>query len=322
MAVLGSSMPRTADVYKAKEEIEHLKLRRSRGLSPEAREEREQVLKKAIQSRNKLQRRMNLSQLLGSLVVISAVLAIVRALPEGMTSPLAQHSPVAGILGSFAWLLQAPEAAKGLSGDFAALLAPFMAVSFAIERVLETGFNWFEHSSRVLADVLVAPRESLDWIGREYQEAYEATKDAAMAIGIETNPERLEIMNAAEERLAKAEARLRSWMNAPEYIVWKKALSIWFGLLVGLMIAVIGDLGMLRYIGITTPRIVDMMVTGLLLGAGPGPMHDLIGMLQSSKEVIGSLAELAKGKAVREAAEALQRETDALQKQQRRRDSH
>jgi hypothetical protein len=189
-----------------------------------------------------------------------------------------------------------------------------MSVAFAIERLLETSFNWFEQSSRAIADILVAPRESLDWIGREYQEAYEATKEATATIGVDTTPEALELLNAAEERLAKAEARLRGWVNAPEYIAWKRALSIWFGLLIGLVIAVAGDLGMLRYVGIATPRFIDMTITGLILGAGPGPMHEMIGLLQGSKNAIGNLAELAKGKAVREAAEALQRETDALQR--------
>lgn len=313
MAISGSSMPRTADLYRAKEEIERLKSR-SRGLSPEEHEKKEKALKKAGQVQKKLQRRVNLSQLLGSLVFITVLLAIIRSLPEGMASPQAKLSPVMWVLESFAWLLKAPEAAQEVSGDFATLLAPFMSVAFAIERLLETGFNWFEQSSRALADILVAPRESLDWIGREYQEAYEATKDVTATIGVETTPESLELLNAAEERLTKAEARLRGWVNAPEYLAWKKALAIWFGLLIGLVIAVVGDLGMLRYVGISTPRFIDMTLTGLILGAGPGPMHELIGLLQGSKKAIGNLAELAQGKAVREAAEALQRETDALQR--------
>lgn len=313
MAISGSSMPRTAELYTAKEEVERLQSR-SRGLSPEENEEKEKALKQAGKVKKKLQRRVNLSQLLGSLVFITVLLAILRSLPEGMASPHAKSAPLMWLLESFAWLLKAPEVVEGVSGDFASLLAPFMSVAFAIERLLETSFNWFEQSARSIADILVAPRETLDWIGREYQEAYEATKEATATIGVDTTPESLELMGAAEERLAKAEARLRGWVHAPEYIAWKKALSIWFGLLIGLVIAVVGDLGMLRYLGIATPRFIDMVLTGLILGAGPGPMHDLIGLLQGSKNAIGSLSDLAKGKAIREAAEALQRETDALQR--------
>jgi hypothetical protein len=42
-------------------------------------------------------------------------------------------------------------------------------------------------------------------------------------------------------------------------------------------------------------------------------MHDLIGILQGGKNALSNLADLAKGKSVREAAEALQKETQALQ---------
>ena len=83
--------------------------------------------------------------------------------------------------------------------------------------------------------------------------------------------------------------------------------------MIGMIVAVIGDLGMLRYIGIASPRIIDMVMTGLIIGSGPGPMHDLIGILQGSRNAIGNLAELAKGKAVREAADALKKEAEALQ---------
>jgi hypothetical protein len=58
-----------------------------------------------------------------------------------------------------------------------------------------------------------------------------------------------------------------------------------------------------------------MIVTGLVIGSGPGPMHDLIGILQSGKDALGSLTELAKGKTVQEAVEAIQK-AEAMQKGQ------
>ena len=297
MAISSSSMPRTAELYTTQKKIEQLETR-GRSLSPEENKEKEKALKKAINTRKKLQLRVNLSFLLGILVVVTVVLAIARALPE-KSGPL--------------WLLQVPELPKEV-GDFATILAPFLAISVAIERLLETAFNWFEQSSRAIADILVAPKEALDWVGREYQEAYEATQEAADTASIEVTPESLELLGMAEERLAKAEQRLRGWVRAPEYLAWKRAISIWVGLLVGLAIAVLGNLGMLRYLGIPSPRCVDMFITGLIIGSGPGPMHDLIGILQSGRDALGNLAELAKGKSIREAAEALQKETEALQR--------
>ena len=235
--------------------------------------------------------RVNLRFLLGLLLVIALAVAIVKALPEQ---------------GALLWLFTIPALPKAV-GDLATVLGPLLAVSVAIERLLETAFDSFEQSSRAVADVLATPKEALDWIGREYQEAYDAANKAAGATGVDASPDSLKQLEVAEQRLAKAEERLRSWANSPEYTAWKRALSIWVGLLVGLMVAILGDLGMLHTIGVPAPRLLDMLVTGLVIGAGPGPMHSLIGILQSGKDAVNNLAELAKGKAAKEAFEALKR---------------
>ena len=89
------------------------------------------------------------------------------------------------------------------------------------------------------------------------------------------------------------------------YLAWKRAICIWVGLLVGLEVAVLADLGMMRAIGVPAPRLLDMLVTGFVIGAGPGPMHSVIGMIQGAKDALTGVAELAQGKAVKEAAAAL-----------------
>jgi hypothetical protein len=71
----------------------------------------------------------------------------------------------------------------------------------------------------------------------------------------------------------------------------------------GLVVAILGDLGMLRALALPAPRLIDMLMTGLVIGAGPGPMHSLIGMLQSGKDAISNLADLARASAVRKAVE-------------------
>jgi len=178
-------------------------------------------------------------------------------------------------------------------------------VAVAIERLLETVFDWYEQSVRSVADVVAEMRKPVDWIEEELLQAYKAAKEAAEKTGVEMDEASLKLLDAAEKRLAEAEKRLRSWVRAPEYVAWKRALCIWVGLLVGLELAVLGDLGMLRTIGVPVPRILDMLATGFVIGAGPGPMHSIIGMLQGGKDVLEKLARLAEGKAVREATEAL-----------------
>ena len=297
MAIPASSMERTARSYIEKQTalvieaemktIDDL-VRAGEKTLAEAEIEKEDLRKKLPKEKKW---RVNLRLLLGFLLGFTLVLAILRALPED---------------GGLLWLFYIPDLPETV-GDLATVLGPLLAVSIAIERLLETAFDSFEQSSRAVADVLSAPKETLDWIGNEYQEAYEAAKQAAEATGVDVSPDSLTKLEEAEKRLAKAEERVRSWTKSPEYLAWKRAISIWVGLLVGLVVAVVGDLGMLHTISIPAPRLLDMFVTGLVIGAGPGPMHSIIGILQSGKDAVNNLAELAKGKALKEAMEALKK---------------
>jgi len=233
--------------------------------------------------------RVNLGVIFGGLLVMSLILAGIRSIPEQ---------------GGMTWLFYIPALPKPI-GDLSLFLAPLLAISVAIERLLETIFDTYEQSIRAAADVLAAPADTLDWIGREYQEAYEAAKKAADTVGVDAAPASMDLLAAAEQRLAKAEERLRSWTGSPEYVAWKRALSIWVGLSVGLVVSILGDLGMMHTIGIPIPRLLDMMVTGLVIGAGPGPMHSLIGILQNGKDALGNLSDLARSKSIKNAMDTL-----------------
>ncbi|MGQ9503021.1 MAG: hypothetical protein ACUVSB_13295 [Anaerolineae bacterium] len=300
MSIPNSSMQRTAQVGAARNQLARLDTMLADGKITAA----EAVRRRQTMARQLMGRKwtLNIRSLFAILVAAGILLAVLRALGERD-----------GIL----WLFAVPPVVQQV-GDIAVVLAPLVAVSLAIERLLETAFDWFEQTTRCTAEVLAAPRETLDWIGREYQEAYEAAAAAAEAAAVTLTPASIQALQEAEERLAKAETRLRSWTNAPEYRAWKRALSIWVGLLAGLVVAVIGDLGMFRALGIPMPRILDMLVTGLIIGAGPGPMHSLIGILQSGKDAVNNLAELAKGKAVRDAAQAVLLQVSATGKKEAR----
>jgi uncharacterized integral membrane protein len=283
--ISGSSMERTAQVAARLDANSALDSQVEDGTktAKEAAAEKEQPARKKW--------RVNMRVLMLGLLLAALVMAFLRALPEQ---------------GWLAWLFAIPTLPKEV-GDIAVVLGPLLAVSVAVERLLETAFDAFEQSVRAVADVLAAPKDTLDWIGREYQAAYEAASAAASAVGVEASDGALAKLAAAEERLAKAESRVRSWTGAPEYIAWKRALCVWAGLAVGLGVAIFGDLGMIRTIGAPAPRLLDMLVTGLVIGAGPGPMHAVIGILQSGKDAANNLADLAKSKAgeLKAAADAL-----------------
>lgn len=292
MVISSSSMERTAQVAAKLEAAKTLERLVEEGAKTpeEAAAERERLLKQPARGKW----RVNMRVLLGTLLLIALVMAVLRALAEP---------------NGLAWLF-AVVPAGAVAGDIAAVLGPLLAVSVAVERLLETAFDAFEQSARAAADVLAAPKEALDWIGREYQAAYEAAAEAASKVAQEASDEALAKLAAAEARLAQAEARVRAWTSAPEYVAWKRALCIWAGLVVGLGVAIFGDLGMIRTIGAPAPRLLDMVITGLVIGAGPGPMHALIGIIQSGKDAANNLADLARSKAteLKAAADALKRQ--------------
>jgi len=287
MVISSSSMERTAQVAAKMDANSALDGQVEDGTKTveEAAAEKEQPARKKW--------RVNMRVLMLGLLFVALVMAGLRALPEQ------------GWLG---WLFSIPAVPKEV-GDIAMVLGPLLAVSVAVERLLETAFDAFEQSVRAVADVLAAPKDTLDWIGREYQAAYAAASEAANAVGEEASDGALAKLAAAEERLAKAEARVRSWTGSPEYIAWKRALCVWAGLAVGLGVAIFGDLGMIRTIGAPAPRLLDMVVTGLVIGAGPGPMHAVIGIIQSGKDAANNLADLAKSKSneLKAAADALKK---------------
>lgn len=291
MVISSSSMERTAQAAAKLEAVKTLdRLLEEGAKTPEeVAAERERLLKQPARKRW----RVNMRVLLGTLLLIALAMAALRAAAEP---------------NGLAWLFAVVPAAA-VAGDIATVLGPLLAVSVAVERLLETAFDAFEQSSRAVADVLAAPKEALDWIGREYQAAYEAAAAAASAVGEAASDEALAQLAAAESRLAQAEARVRAWTSAPEYIAWKRALCIWAGLVVGLGVAIFGDLGMLHIIGAPAPRLLDMIVTGLVIGAGPGPMHALIGIIQSGKDAANNLADLARSKSaeLKAAADALKK---------------
>jgi hypothetical protein len=157
-----------------------------------------------------------------------------------------------------------------------------------------------------IANLISEVKKPVTWVEKEFVRAYKAAAKAATTLGTEVNEPNLNALKEAEESLQEAEERLRGWVKGPEYRAWKRALSIWFGLLAGLIVAIFGDICMLSSVGVPTPKIVDLIVTGLVIGAGPGPMHSLIGIVQSTKEALAKLGEATKGKTIQASLDTLQ----------------
>ena len=113
----------------------------------------------------------------------------------------------------------------------------------------------------------------------------------------ETEPEEsntvLAKLKQAEQRIENAQSRIASLSRDPKYVAFKRMSTIWLSLLLGLIVAIISDTGMCKLLQIRVPRIVDMVLTGFIIGAGSGPMHSLVGILQNVKDALGNLGDIA-----------------------------
>jgi len=193
------------------------------------------------------------------------------------------------------WLFSIKEIKPGELGEISIVLAPLLALALAIERIIETIFDMFEQSITDVANLSSGGNEVLIWFNEELNRAWAAAEEISNQLGIENNDnlELLKKLEIAEQRIAKANNRISGLKSDPKYISTKRVISIWLGLLLGLIVATISDKGIFELLQIGVPRFLDMIVTGFVIGAGSGPMHSLVGILQGAKNTLDRFGELA-----------------------------
>lgn len=215
---------------------------------------------------------------------------------NGNTKKLVSYLPFLGIIlplvafllqlqaKGWVWFGEVPELSE-IVVNFSAVLAPLVAASLGIERLIELVFDWFERSLTRIADVIQLPKNKLEKAEKQYKELYEGIFGT-----VPGQNAGLTALDDAEELLSRAEGVLRQVKEHPRYVSWKRAISIGAGFSIGLTAAIWGDLTMMARAGVAIPRLLDMVITGLVIGAGPGPTHSVIGILQSGKEVLDKLS--------------------------------
>ena len=93
----------------------------------------------------------------------------------------------------------------------------------------------------------------------------------------------------------------RGWqptdLNSPQYLQFKGGTSLVFGALVGVIVANLTGMRLFEYLQPLLPAFVsgvpvaiDVLLTGLLIGAVTRPVHDIFGLLGRTRELIGNLA--------------------------------
>jgi hypothetical protein len=98
------------------------------------------------------------------------------------------------------------------------------------------------------------------------------------------------LMTLAQLRLESAESNLADITSSESYISAKTSASVILGLMLGVLIAGIGQLQMFAMLGIgIVPAQIDVLVTGLVIGSGSYPVHSLVGILQQGKGTVDSI---------------------------------
>lgn len=225
------------------------------------------------------------------------------------------------IIVAFVWLLligwvfflapiEDAEALKLETGaNLTLVLAPVLVAAAAVERTLESVFNVIEGSWRKLvaylgrglrwlnsAEVEVKQaRQFLAEAANRYNQEMRSLQIGEISVAEITDTIRMKMesaskmMTLAQKRLADAESNLDDATSSDSYISAKSAASIVLGLMLGVIIAAIGELQMFALLGIgAVPERFDVLITGLVIGSGSYPVHSLVGILQQGKDTLDS----------------------------------
>jgi hypothetical protein len=208
----------------------------------------------------------------------------------------------------FADIQDATAAALAPAANLTLVLAPVLAAAAGVERTLETTFNIIENSWKALvahlgkglrwlnaAELEVdSARQWLAEVADRYnQELRSLEIKEGMSVSDLSNrmQEKISAANAmldlAQTRLADAESNLASVTTSEGYRSAKAAASIVLGLILGVIVATLGQLQMFAMLGIgSVPAPFDVFITGLVIGSGSYPVHSLVGILQQTKDTL------------------------------------
>jgi hypothetical protein len=190
------------------------------------------------------------------------------------------------------------------------IFAPLLIVGLLVERVLETCFNIIEGSWQTMvaylgrgmrwlhnaeSEVLGARQwmtEVSDYYNYQMNAVESDTTKSLINLTEELKPKIsavIELRELAELRLVKAEENLSTLVTFDSYKSAKAAATIIIGFIVGLTLAGLGQLQMFALLGIgAVPARIDVLITGLMLGASTQPIHTVLTHLGSLVDRIGA----------------------------------
>jgi hypothetical protein len=192
-------------------------------------------------------------------------------------------------VGNFGWFFDTKPVDSGPINDVALALAPILALTLAIERLVETLFTYFEGNIGSVAKFSNLGTKYHKTMDTELRKATTEYKSLLEKLATVTEVNRQQFMtelDKVEEWVESINSRIGTILKDPRYVAFKQRMSIWLGFALGFIVAIMTDQGIFEYLQIGVPRIVDMVITGAVMGAGTGPMHSLVGVLDGLKTTL------------------------------------
>jgi hypothetical protein len=122
------------------------------------------------------------------------------------------------------------------------------------------------------------------------------------------------LLTDAQKRLKEAEAKLAGAADSPDYRSAKSAATIILGLMLGVIVAALGQIQMFALLGISAvPARMDVLITGLVIGSGSYPVHSLVGILQQGKDALDGLGNFLNNRAAPSSVQAMEQRITTVQ---------
>lgn len=173
------------------------------------------------------------------------------------------------------------------------ILAPLLAAAAAVERLLEVIFDFIE--TQAVRQIVALMAKTEKWIN-DAEDMAKKARDELVEFSLHLRP--LEStdgqLQAIEDQVKRAETLLANvTTQSPVYKQAKRMMTLYLSFLFGLLAAAFGNLQMLHLLGILKPdptwlANIDVLLTGIVIATGSGPVHSAINILQQGKEALES----------------------------------
>jgi len=226
------------------------------------------------------------------------------------------------------------------------VLAPVVAAATGVERLLESVFNTLENVWRTgvaylgygmrwlkLAETRVADArvwmQNIGMVAKDLDTKYADEMNELMqqanleqiAAQLEKLRQRADqetanvqkMLAEAEARVADAEKKLAQASSSPDYVSAKAAAAVVLGLMLGVIVATVGQIKMFALLGIAMPARIDVFATGIVIGSGSYPVHSLVGMLQQGRDALDGLGNFLNNRAAPSSVQATEQRITTVQ---------